>query len=170
MRLSYIKRLVKLVEESSIDSLELSSWFSRLKVVNRLPKTIEKIVQSVEKKFELSTSVEKHLFIGHEYDYIKSNYPGTFYWSEDKSLPSSKLKWKQEIKKGDVLGYLDHFEGLYGNLMTEVFAPCDGYILRTKVRNGQKVKEEAKLFLIYVKEPKKPSNKHKKPKKPKKNT
>jgi biotin carboxyl carrier protein len=161
MRFSYVKKIVKIVEQSDIESLDLSFSplgvrLSGLNVVNRgdSKKTIERVVQVVERKPEPSTTIEKKFTLFHgDCDYIKANYAGTFYWSQDKSMPYSKLKWRQEIREGDVLGYLGHFEELFGPLMTEVLSPCDGHILRTKVKNEQKVARGDKLFLVYVKKP-----------------
>ena len=168
-----IARKVNFVKNSHVDYFDESfSIFGlnvyRLRIKNRAKpkKTIERVVQVVDENPKPSTVVEKKFrLFHHNCDYIKSNCDGTFYWTQDKSGAYSKMRLGQEIREGDVLGYLDHFDGLYGNITTEVISTLNGYILRPKIKNEQKVVRGDKLFLIYVKNPKKP----KKPKKSTKN-
>ena len=112
--------------------------------------------RSQQRNSQPSAYTEKGFtFIGHDYDYIRAKFPGVFYWCEDKSVPLVRLKSRQRVREGDVLGYLEHFEGMYGNIITEVVSEVEGYILRKKVKNGKKFPKDGKLFFVYVTKPSK---------------
>ncbi|MEK6918254.1 MAG: hypothetical protein AABW51_04880 [Nanoarchaeota archaeon] len=164
MRISYVRRLVKLVEESDVDSFEYSfSPFglkiNTLKIENRRDsqKTIEHLAQIAERKPEPSVSVEPKFIIvkeSHGRVTLKSPEVATFYWREDKSEVAyplrdtlrSFLKRRRHIGVGDILGYYE-----YLNHMFKIKAPCSGEIIRTYVRDKMSIEYNQLLFKIKVK-------------------
>ena len=69
MRESYIKKLIRLVEESDIESLEVSSWGRRVKIVHsinsssngfsRKPLAVEQIVRPLPAQPVAETAAEQ---------------------------------------------------------------------------------------------------------------
>lgn len=157
MRESYIRKLIRLVEESDIDSLEVSSWGRRVKIthsnnsssngsglkpgaVEAIVKTSPELVQPV--KAETPAEVPAAAKIISNLRPIKSPMVGTFY-----AAPSPEsdpyVSVNQRVNTGQVVCIVEAMK-----LMNEIESEYSGRIAKILVENGKAVEFGQELFLV----------------------
>jgi acetyl-CoA carboxylase biotin carboxyl carrier protein len=155
MDLSYIKKIIKLVEHSSIDELELEEEGKKIKVArhrnygvqvqttNAVPGPVLQSspshqVQQIEavKSAGPSISSDSHI---HE---VRSPIVGTFYLAPAPDA-ESYVEIGQSVKVGTVLCIVEAMK-----LMNEIESDCDGKIIKILAENGKPVEYNQVLFLI----------------------
>jgi len=152
MDLSYIKKIIKLVEHSSIDELELEEEGTKIKVArNRnsgvyvqttqanpspgLPSHNSQHVESTK----LATS---NTLPNSQYHEVRSPIVGTFYRAP---APDAEpyIEIGQSVKIGSVLCIVEAMK-----LMNEIESDCDGTVVKIIAENGKPVEYNQILFLI----------------------
>ena len=157
MRESYIKKLIRLVEESDIDSLEVSSWGRRVKITHssnsssngssKIPVAVESIVRPAPSQTEAvqsETPVEQPAKAEtvSNLKAIKSPMVGTFYAAPS---PDSDpyVSVNQRINAGQVVCIVEAMK-----LMNEIESEYSGRVAKVLIENGKPVEFGQELFLV----------------------
>ena len=119
MDIRKIKKLIELVEDSSLSELEISSGDESIRL---------KRLDNVTKTPKSNTKVE----IANEF-IVVANIAGTFYRSPSKETPAY-VEDHQTIKKGDTIGLIEA-----STLMNNLISPYNGTVNKFLVNTGEKV-------------------------------
>jgi acetyl-CoA carboxylase biotin carboxyl carrier protein len=154
MDLSYIKKIIKLVEHSSIDELELEEEGTKIKVArNRngvyaqttqaVPVQITHAAPSVQPQHgePVKTTVPV-VPLDSQYHEVRSPIVGTFYRAPAPDA-ESYIEVGQTVKTGSVLCIVEAMK-----LMNEIESDCDGKVVKIVAENGKPVEYNQLLFLI----------------------
>lgn len=153
MRSSKIRALIKLVEESSIDELEVSSWGRKVSIRKKAfangsnngnpgpqnpPARIEERLSSVE----VTTQAPREQEIKSDLIEIKSPMVGTFYRAP---APDAKpyVEIGQSVKEGQVVCIIEAMK-----LMNEIESEMTGRVVEVLIENSKPVEFGQPLFLI----------------------
>jgi acetyl-CoA carboxylase biotin carboxyl carrier protein len=156
MREKLIRKLIRLVEESDVNELEITSWGRKVRITKRLrssnghenqssliqaiipaPAQSTRVSESTPEKAEsLAVETEK------KYVEIKSPMVGTFYASPAPDAPPYVTQG-QRISVGQVVCIVEAMK-----LMNEIETEAAGTIAKILVENGQPVEFGQVLFLI----------------------
>jgi len=145
-----LKKLVKLVEESNIDELELSRWGAKVRIIRR---------RANQERINTSVPVEEHPppvveVAGPEpkppkeppknhYE-IKSPIVGTFYRAPAPDA-DPYVQEGQFVKKGDVVCIVEAMK-----LMNEIESEVSGRVVKALVDNAHPVEYDQPLFLVEL--------------------
>ena len=158
MRPSKIRMLIKLVEESNIGELEVSSWGRKVSirkkvgsnndnghrdsVIQPMPQVQAPPINSRVDQLEISMHAPQAAPVKTDLIEIKSPMVGTFYRTP---APDAKpyVEVGQSIKAGQVLCIIEGME-----LMNEIEAEQPGRIVEVLVENTKPVQFGQPLFLI----------------------
>ena len=155
MNLSYIKKIIKLVENSSIDELELDEEGTKIKVARnrnsgilvQAPNNIPSIQshtgashspQQVESVHPVPASVQQEV----QYHEIRSPIVGTFYRAPSPDA-EPYVEVGQSVQVGSVLCIVEAMK-----LMNEIESDCTGTVVNIIAENGKPVEYNQVLFLI----------------------
>jgi acetyl-CoA carboxylase biotin carboxyl carrier protein len=155
MNLSYIKKIIKLVENSSIDELELDEEGTKIKVArnrnsgilvqtpNYIPSSIQHTVaphppQQVESVHPASANVQQDV----KYHEIRSPIVGTFYRAPSPDA-EPYVEVGQSVQVGSVMCIVEAMK-----LMNEIESDCTGTVVNIVAENGKPVEYNQVLFLI----------------------
>jgi acetyl-CoA carboxylase biotin carboxyl carrier protein len=152
MDLSYIKKIIKLVEHSSIDELELEEEGTKIKVArNRNSGVYVQTAQTTPLPalpFHNSQQVEStkpaisNTLPISQYHEVRSPIVGTFY-SAPAPDAEPYIEIGQSVKIGSVLCIVEAMK-----LMNEIESDCDGTVVKIIAENGKPVEYNQILFLI----------------------
>lgn len=162
MRTSYIRNLIKLVEESKIESLEVSGWGRKVRIVQRLNNqsenghgSSETVVQMVATPVAVpavatalapaAPTVATQPSGSEETDRlvpIKSPMVGTFYAAPSPDAPPY-VSLNQMVAKGQVVCIVEAMK-----LMNEIESDVSGRVVKVMVQNAQPVEFGQELFKI----------------------
>ncbi len=141
-----IKRLIKILEESDIGEIELSSWGRKIRVSKgSLNSNGVKVVSGQEEAASVSIdSTPDEQSANENHIQIKSPMVGTFYTA---STPEAEpfVKVGDKVKEGDVLCIVEAMK-----LMNEIESEYSGVIIEILVDNSKPVQYNEPLFLIDV--------------------
>jgi acetyl-CoA carboxylase biotin carboxyl carrier protein len=152
MDLSYIKKIIKLVEHSSIDELELEEEGTKIKVARNRNSGVQ--VQTVHttpvpvqpshssQSVESAKSVISAPLPNSQYHEVRSPIVGTFYRAPAPDA-ESYIEIGQSVKTGTVLCIVEAMK-----LMNEIESDCDGTVVKIVAENGKPVEYNQILFLI----------------------
>ncbi len=151
MRESIIRKLIKLVEESDVEELEVSSWGRKVRITKRLPRqnNPKTMIESKEliqipvqekkerKEKEITEQKEPANLVP-----IKSPMVGTFYRAP---APDAKpyVELNQMITVGQVVCIIEAMK-----LMNEIESEVAGRVAKILVENGKPVEYGQTIFLI----------------------
>ena len=146
-----IRELIKLVEESNIDELEVSRWGRRVRIRKNMTnnRSSDMTVKEVDSKKKITENVELLENVVEEKSIqddklfeVKSPMVGTFYRAP---APDTEpyIKEGEFVRKGQVLCIIEAMK-----LMNEIEAERDGKIVRIVVQNLQPVEYNQTLFLM----------------------
>lgn len=155
MNKKYIKQLIELVEESNIESLEISNWGRKVKITQRLNvsgngySNQEAVIRSVAPAplaapamaappaEETAPSVDKSKLVP-----ITSPMVGTFYAA---SAPDADpyVSLNEKIRVGQVVCIVEAMK-----LMNEIESEVSGRIAEILIENGKPIEFGQELFLI----------------------
>jgi acetyl-CoA carboxylase biotin carboxyl carrier protein len=155
MNLSYIKKIIKLVENSTIDELELEEEGTKIKVArNRnsgvfvqtansaqmaLPQAAPShILQPVESVNPASHGVPPES----KYHEVRSPIVGTFYRAPSPDA-EPYVEVGQTVQVGSVMCIVEAMK-----LMNEIESDCSGTVVNIVAENGKPVEYNQVLFLI----------------------
>ena len=153
MREAKIRRLIKILEESNIEELEISTWRGKIRITKKLSnhansnsdsansETLIKLNPVSEKAkpqppTDSETESAEHLIP------IKSPMVGTFHRAP---APGAKayVELNQEIGKGQVVCIVEAMK-----LMNEIEAEISGKVVKICVESGKPVEYGLALFLV----------------------
>ena len=148
MDLRKLKKLIDLVEESSISELEITEGEERVRISKSgvgvpaqvaVPAAAATTVAPPVPETKVLSKVEEELLAGHM---VKSPMVGTFYRT---SAPGSDpfVEVGQTVKEGDTLCIIEAMK-----LLNEIEADKDGVIKAILIENGQPVEYGEALFVI----------------------
>ncbi len=156
MELSYIKKIIKLVENSEIDEVEIEEEGKKIRVSksrNTVPAAYQvpfmqpQLISPVAAQqptsvSPLSPAVPEPKAAEPKYHEIRSPIVGTFYTSP---APDAEqyVEVGQTIKKGTVLCIVEAMK-----LMNEIESDADGKVVKILVENGKPVEYNQTLFLV----------------------
>ncbi len=145
-----IRRLIKILEESDIDEIEVGSWWKKIRVSKSSSNSngtvdgpaVHAISDETESAPAGSTPVEQPADENHVE--VKSPMVGTYYASP---APEAEpfVKVGDRVKEGDVLCIVEAMK-----LMNEIESEHSGVILNILVDNAKPVQYNEPLFLIDV--------------------
>lgn len=154
MKPEEIRELIKIVEESGIDELEVSRWWKKVKIrKNGVSKSVQ-IVSSAKNQMENEIDLpqktaeaaavpaaEEKKISANTFE-VKSPMVGTFYRAP---APGEKpfVEVGDTVKKGHVLCIIEAMK-----LMNEIEAEVDGTVTEILIENAQPVEFNQNLFLI----------------------
>jgi acetyl-CoA carboxylase biotin carboxyl carrier protein len=151
MNLSYIKKIIKLVENSAIDELELEEEGTKIKVArnrnsgifvqpaNTAPQTVVSHgVQQTGSVNPASPGVPQES----KYHEVRSPIVGTFYRAP---APDAEpyVEIGQSVQVGSVMCIVEAMK-----LMNEIESDCNGTVVKVIAENGKPVEYNQVLFLI----------------------
>jgi acetyl-CoA carboxylase biotin carboxyl carrier protein len=156
MNTSYVKKLIKLVEESDIGSLEVSSWGRRVKIVQRLGHADNGHAgETVVLQGNLPTSAPAPVAVAvpavapaapvedtGKYVEIVSPMVGTFYAAPSPDA-SQYVSLNEKVGVGQVVCIVEAMK-----LMNEIESEVSGRIVKILVENAQPVEFGQAIFLI----------------------
>jgi len=155
MDLSYVKKIIKLVEHSSIDELELVEECAKIRVAlhrnsnnTPLPAGSAPVLMHQEIQTPLYQHVEpvkispEQAQLEKKYHEIRSPIVGTFYRAPAPDA-DPYVEIGQVVKTGSVLCIVEAMK-----LMNEIESDCDGTITKILVENGKPVEYNQILFLV----------------------
>ena len=152
MREKTIKKLIRLVEESDIDVLEVSSWGQKVRITRRMngsasgngenPVMHRSIPSPAPPVPEVAAPAPEPETEEDRYVAIKAPMVGTFYAAP---APDAKpyVDVNQRIEKGQVVCIVEAMK-----LMNEIESEVAGRIAKICINNGQPVEFGQTLFLI----------------------
>lgn len=154
MREKQIKKLIRLVEESDIDVLEVSSWGQKVRITRRLDGNISGngnspvmnvaaaaplpvAAASVPQEPPAAPPADEDKYVA-----VKSPMVGTFYSAP---APDAKayVEVGQHIEKGQVVCIVEAMK-----LMNEIESEVAGRVTKVMVNNSQPVEFGQTMFLI----------------------
>jgi acetyl-CoA carboxylase biotin carboxyl carrier protein len=155
MRVSKIRKLIKLVEESDIGELEVGGWGQKVRIAKK-PKqennpskdqsvtsiTVEPKSEPVAKSQTIPTESPKVIEETDHLVPIKSPMVGTFYRSP---APDAKpyVELNQQIAVGEVVCIIEAMK-----LMNEIESEVAGRVAKILIENAKPVEFGQTLFLI----------------------
>ncbi len=151
MRESKIKKLIRILEESNIEELEIWYWGKRIRISKRLSNHTNSNSNNSETLIKLDPvreTAKQPAKVGPETDAednlvpIKSPMVGTFHRAP---APGAKpyTDLNQEIQKGQVVCIVEAMK-----LMNEIESEASGKIVKICVDSGKPVEYGQTLFLV----------------------
>ncbi len=149
MNINFIKKLVKLVEESNIGEIQISRFGTRIRISKNGTRTpAQPIVETVPvpapplkeneeiKKEEVKEEKKENFFV------VKSPIVGTFYRAPAPDA-NPYVEIGDIVKEGQVLCIIEAMK-----LMNEIESEVSGKITDIRVKNAEPVEYGQELFLI----------------------
>jgi acetyl-CoA carboxylase biotin carboxyl carrier protein len=151
MDISYIKKIIKLVENSSIDELELEEEGSKIRVARnrnsgvlvQTTSTMPPAVSSYSPQHEEKAKpIAASVPLDSQYHEVRSPIVGTFYRAP---APDAEpyVEIGQTVKVGSVMCIVEAMK-----LMNEIESDCNGKVVKIIAENGKPVEYNQLLFLI----------------------
>jgi len=155
MRTSKIQELIRLVERSEIDELEVSSWGKKVRIRKKISgngnsngnspqvaRSVPDNVIEVVPERKTVQKVEAPPEVKEEYLEIKSPMVGTFYAAP---APDAKpyVEVGQKVSRGQVVCIIEAMK-----IMNEIESEYDGVIVEIPVQNAQPVQFGQPLIMI----------------------
>ncbi len=154
MELSYIKKIIKLVENSGVDEVEIEEEGTKIRVARHRTNSVQYQIPAVQPGIlppgsnsnaapQESPAAEDHKTPSKtNYHEVKSPIVGTFYRAP---APDAEpyVEVGQEVSQGTVLCIVEAMK-----LMNEIESDMSGKIAKILVENGTPVEYNQVLFLI----------------------
>lgn len=152
MNENYIKKLIKLVEESEIESLEVSSWGRKIRITQKLNASangqaaVQTVVQPMAAPVAAPAAaapvVEAAPEVNDKLVAVVSPMVGTFYTAPSPDA-DPYVSLNQKVTNGQVVCIVEAMK-----LMNEIEAESSGRVVKILVENGQPVEYGQTMFLI----------------------
>ncbi len=142
-----IRKLIRLVEESDIDQLEVTSWGRKIRITKRMGEGNGHSDQpTVLRNYPLPSNQPQQTAVPPESTAglieIKAPMVGTFYSSPSPDTPPY-VSLNQKIEVGQVVCIVEAMK-----LMNEIEAEAAGRVSKIMIENGQPVEFGQVIFLI----------------------
>jgi acetyl-CoA carboxylase biotin carboxyl carrier protein len=147
MKISFLKKLIEIVESSEIEELEVRKWWTTVRIAKSRPRTgttstgdpvetrVDGVVLSQEPQAEPAPSAEN-------FAEIKSPMVGTFYRAPGPDA-GPYVEVGHGVTVGQVVCIIEAMK-----LMNEIESEVSGTIAKVLVENGQPVEFGQTLFLV----------------------
>ena len=153
MKPQQIRELIKIVESSNIDELEVSRWGQKVRIRKRSSAdnaqhagSSREQLPAVQSLKDLTVEVPRVESVEEpEYHEIKSPMVGTFY-SAPAPDADPYVKVGDEVKVGQVLCIIEAMK-----LMNEIEADSSGTVVKILIDNAQPVEYNQALFYVDAK-------------------
>jgi acetyl-CoA carboxylase biotin carboxyl carrier protein len=152
MELSYIKKIIKLVENSDVDEIELEEEGKKIRVVKHKPQSAVYQIPFSDHSPQFppvpagppvaAPPAEAKPKTEKQYHEIRSPIVGTFYRAPSPDA-EAYAEIGQEVKPGDVLCIVEAMK-----LMNEIECDVAGKIVKVVVENAKPVEYNQVLFLV----------------------
>jgi acetyl-CoA carboxylase biotin carboxyl carrier protein len=155
MNLSYIKKIIKLVENSTIDELELEEEGTKIKVARSRNQGIfvqtanpgasyipQPVPAQMLPKVESAAPVTSDAKVEKKYHEVRSPIVGTFYRAPSPDA-EPYVEVGQSVQVGTVMCIVEAMK-----LMNEIESDCNGTVVNVVAENGKPVEYNQVLFLI----------------------
>jgi acetyl-CoA carboxylase biotin carboxyl carrier protein len=148
MKLSFLKSLIKLVESSNVEEIEITRWWTKVRITKSRPNPASKrdngaIVVEVPRPFEEkpATAAETPA-VQQELAEVKSPMVGTFYRAPSPGA-KSYVDVGEMLQSGQVVCIIEAMK-----LMNEIESSVAGRLVKVLVENGQPVEYGQPLFSV----------------------
>ena len=152
MEISYIKKIIKLLENSSIDEIEIEEEGKKLKVARNKPAAMTYAIRPMSGPIPVTPPVAApptpsaettgSSKSGKSYHEVRSPIVGTFYRAPSPDADPYVTEGLR-IRSGQVMCIVEAMK-----LMNEIEADAEGTIVKILVENGKPVEYNQPLFLI----------------------
>ncbi len=153
MNENYIKKLIKLVEESEIESLEISSWGKKVKITQKLNSAVggqapmqmyaPPVAAAAPAPAPAAAPVADAAPSGNDKLVpVVSPMVGTFYTAPSPDA-DPYVSLNQKVSNGQVVCIVEAMK-----LMNEIEVEASGRVVKILVENGQPVEYGQTMFLI----------------------
>lgn len=144
MKISFLKKLVEIVETSEIEELEVRKWWTKVRIIKKRSSSPANPAQATAKPNEEVIQVAPKEPEEKEEAYleIKSPMVGTFYRAPS---PGAKpyVEVGDQVEPGQVVCIIEAMK-----LMNEIQSEVSGTIAKVLVENAQPVEYGQVLFLV----------------------
>jgi len=140
-----IKNLIKLLEDSNINEIEVKGVFQKIRVCKYNPGERGSLPGPIEEKPEEGGTIRTEESVGELEDNlapVKSPIVGTFYRRPSPNSPPY-VEVGSSVKKGDVLCIVEAMK-----VMNEIESDIDGVVKKILPEDGSPVEYGETLFLI----------------------
>ena len=147
-----LKEIIYILENSNVNEIEINFWGRKFRVVKSPSTVMTNELQKPNKVFEPSSELPEEsaetttkldvIEENHNLEEILSPMPGTYYSSPSPDDPPFISKG-DKVKKGQVLCIIEAMK-----IMNEIESEFDGIVSDVKVKNGDPVEYNQKLFFI----------------------
>ncbi len=148
MDISYIKKIIKLLEKSEVDEIEIEEEGKRIKVArsrNSVPTYQVPSQPASNQPAEVSATAPSPTKVEPHHHEIRSPIVGTFYRAPAPDA-ESYVEVGQTVKPGTVLCIVEAMK-----LMNEIESDVEGKVVKILAENGKPVEYNQLLFLIEKK-------------------
>jgi acetyl-CoA carboxylase biotin carboxyl carrier protein len=155
MELSYIKKIIKLVENSEVDEIEIEEEGKKIRVAKHKPQSAAAYQIPLPPQYlssqapapalpapAVASPTDQKPKAEKQYHEIKSPIVGTFYRAPSPDA-EPYVEVGQQIKEGDVLCIVEAMK-----LMNEIESDLAGKVVKIVVDNAKPVEYNQVLFLI----------------------
>jgi acetyl-CoA carboxylase biotin carboxyl carrier protein len=155
MEISYIKKIIKLVENSDIDEIEIDEEGKKLRVARNhnasasqqvflpAPAPQAGIIPEIRSSAgQEAKSLQDSVAAENKYHELRSPIVGTFYRAPTPEA-EAYVEIGQQVKVGSVLCIVEAMK-----LMNEIESDAEGTVVKALVENGKPVEYNQVLFLI----------------------
>jgi acetyl-CoA carboxylase biotin carboxyl carrier protein len=147
MKISFLKKLIQIVESSEIEELEVRRWWTKVRITKSRPRngttnTGSPVETRVDGKLVDGELQTEPAATDDNLAEIKSPMVGTFYRS---ASPGAEpyVEVGQQVQTGQVVCIIEAMK-----LMNEIESDISGNIAKILVENGQPVEFGQTLFLV----------------------
>lgn len=140
MKISKLKDLIKLVEESKITELEISRFGTKVRISKKLQSASDLTLSKPELHVEVPQKVEEKEAPEKEYRTIKAPMVGTFYRAPAPEA-NPYVEIGDTVKHGQVICIIEAMK-----VMNEIQSEIEGRIVRIPVENESPVEYGQDLF------------------------
>jgi len=150
MKLSFLKSLIKLVESSNVEEIEITRWWTKVRITKSRPNPdgkrdngaiVVEVPRPVEGKPAAAAAAETPA-VQQDLVEIKSPMVGTFYRAPSPGA-KSYVDVGEMLQSGQVVCIIEAMK-----LMNEIESSVAGRLVKVLVENGQPVEYGQPLFLV----------------------
>jgi len=144
MNIGFIKKMIKVLEESSLEEIEIQRFWTRVKISKNKKGSAPKVSVSnlKSKETEELSSAEQETKEESGLHTIKSPMVGTFYRAPSPDAPPY-VETGDKIKKGDMVCIIEAMK-----IMNEIESDVKGEIEEVLISNEDPVEYNQPLFLV----------------------
>ncbi len=144
MNIGFIKKMIKVLEESSLEEIEIQRFWTRVKISkNKKGSALKVSVSNLKsKETEELSSAEQETKEESGLHTIKSPMVGTFYRAPSPDAPPY-VETGDKIKKGDMVCIIEAMK-----IMNEIESDVKGEIEEVLISNEDPVEYNQPLFLV----------------------